>query len=88
MVAHMVHTSIPLQGENPARCKEGIVKELWTEFQSRRTVSTYTCSNEIVNVFSIFECLSAYMVETVSFDQLCTLFALAVFMPYFECTLS
>lgn len=38
MVAHMVHTSIPLQGENPARYKEGTVEELWTEFQSMRTV--------------------------------------------------
>ena len=46
MVAHMVHTSIPLQGENPAHYKEGIVEELWTEFQSRRTVSTHALMSQ------------------------------------------
>ena len=41
MVAHMVDTSAPVQGENPANYRDGIVEELWTEFQANRNVSMY-----------------------------------------------
>ena len=39
MVAHMVDTTAPVQGENPANYKDGLVKELWTDFQANRNVS-------------------------------------------------
>ena len=38
MVAHMVDASAPMQGENPANYRDGIVKELWVEFQAKRNV--------------------------------------------------
>ena len=38
MVSHMVDASVPLQGLDPANYKDGVVEELWTEFQANRNV--------------------------------------------------
>ena len=39
MVAHMVDTTTPVQGEDPANYKDGDVKKLWMDFQANRNVS-------------------------------------------------